>query len=250
MKNRIISCVLTICIMSTTILFGCASPKAEPENASSNDATAQAESDSQSANEASTSDAPSEAATESESEDTEDDAAKGGGGTPWINSELKENITEDTVVNPKDDFHLYANKDWILANDIPDGYTSWSHYQECGLEVKKQCMELLKDESIDGHDADLIRTYNKLILDWDSRNAAVVTEIQDDFDKILAASEKDERVKGISFSRNFGKEAAIFAGLQAAVGDAGRCPCTPPVRRSRGEPVWRAGRRVCSSKGR
>ena len=40
------------------------------------------------------------------------------------------------------------------------------------------------------------------------------------FDKILAASEKDERVKGISFSRNFGKEAAIFAGLQAAVGDA------------------------------
>ena len=40
------------------------------------------------------------------------------------------------------------------------------------------------------------------------------------FDKILEASERDERVKGISFSRNFGKEAAIFAGLQAAVGDA------------------------------
>ncbi len=192
MKNRIISCVLTICIMSTTILFGCASPKAETENASSNDATAQAESDSPSANEASTSDAPFEAATESESEDAEDDAAKGGGGTPWINSELKENITADTVVDPKEDFHLYANKDWILANDIPDGYTSWSHYLECGLEVKKQCMELLKDESIDGHDADLIRTYNKLILDWDSRNAAGVTEIQDNFDKILAAQNIDD----------------------------------------------------------
>ena len=40
------------------------------------------------------------------------------------------------------------------------------------------------------------------------------------FDKILEASEKDEHVKGISFSRNFGKEAAIFAGLQAAIGDA------------------------------
>ncbi len=40
------------------------------------------------------------------------------------------------------------------------------------------------------------------------------------FDKIVEASERDERVKGISFSRNFGKEAAIFAGLQAAVGDA------------------------------
>lgn len=40
------------------------------------------------------------------------------------------------------------------------------------------------------------------------------------FEKIAAESEKDERVKGISFSRNFGKEAAIFAGLQVAVGDA------------------------------
>jgi len=40
------------------------------------------------------------------------------------------------------------------------------------------------------------------------------------FEKIVEESEKDERVKGISFSRNFGKEAAIFAGLQAAVGDA------------------------------
>ena len=40
------------------------------------------------------------------------------------------------------------------------------------------------------------------------------------FEKITAESEKDERVKGISFSRNFGKEAAIFAGLQAALGDA------------------------------
>ena len=40
------------------------------------------------------------------------------------------------------------------------------------------------------------------------------------FDKIVKASEEDERIKGISFSRNFGKEAAIFAGLEVATGDA------------------------------
>ena len=40
------------------------------------------------------------------------------------------------------------------------------------------------------------------------------------FEKIVEASEKDERIKGISFSRNFGKEAAIFAGLEVATGDA------------------------------
>ena len=41
----------------------------------------------------------------------------------------------------------------------------------------------------------------------------------DTFSKINALSERDERVRGISFSRNFGKEAAIFAGLGACKGD-------------------------------
>ena len=36
---------------------------------------------------------------------------------------------------------------------------------------------------------------------------------------ILAASREDARVRGLSFSRNFGKEAAILAGLEAARGD-------------------------------
>lgn len=37
--------------------------------------------------------------------------------------------------------------------------------------------------------------------------------------EIASASEEDGRVRGVSFSRNFGKEAAIFAGLAAAKGD-------------------------------
>lgn len=40
------------------------------------------------------------------------------------------------------------------------------------------------------------------------------------YEKILEASKKESHVKGISFSRNFGKEAAIFAGLEVAVGAA------------------------------
>lgn len=39
------------------------------------------------------------------------------------------------------------------------------------------------------------------------------------YELIEEASLKDSRIKGISFSRNFGKEASIFAGLQTAVGD-------------------------------
>ncbi len=133
--------------------------------------------------------APTEAAEPTEA--SEEDAVTTGG-TPWINSELKENITADMATSPKDDFHLYANKEWILNNDIPDGYSGWSHYQERGYEVKQQCMDLLKDESIEGHDADLIRTYNSLLLDWDARNEKGVSEIQDLYDKILAAESIDD----------------------------------------------------------
>ena len=37
--------------------------------------------------------------------------------------------------------------------------------------------------------------------------------------KILALADRDSRVKYISFSRNFGKEAGIYAGLENATGD-------------------------------
>lgn len=40
------------------------------------------------------------------------------------------------------------------------------------------------------------------------------------FSIVTDLSKKDKHVKGIQFSRNFGKEAAIFAGLEYAIGDA------------------------------
>ena len=39
------------------------------------------------------------------------------------------------------------------------------------------------------------------------------------WEEITKAAEQDPAVRGVSFSRNFGKEAAIFAGMEAAVGD-------------------------------
>ncbi len=39
------------------------------------------------------------------------------------------------------------------------------------------------------------------------------------YEKMCALHEKDDRIKCISFSRNFGKEAAIFSGLRAGSGD-------------------------------
>lgn len=40
------------------------------------------------------------------------------------------------------------------------------------------------------------------------------------FQAVCKESARNPRIKGVEFSRNFGKEASIFAGLQVAVGDA------------------------------
>ena len=40
------------------------------------------------------------------------------------------------------------------------------------------------------------------------------------YEEILKAAETNPRVKGAKFSRNFGKEACIFAGLRLTTGDA------------------------------
>ena len=64
------------------------------------------------------------------SSEEDETAKKARGGKPWIDSDIKSNISEDLKTDPKDDFHLYANKEWLLENEIPEGYFEWSHYKE------------------------------------------------------------------------------------------------------------------------
>ncbi len=69
---------------------------------------------------------------------------------------------------------------------------------------------------------------------------------------ICAEAEKNPAVRGVSFSRNFGKEAAIFAGLQEARGDA--CVVTdcdlqfPPEVIPQMVALWKQGYEVVEGK--
>lgn len=113
------------------------------------------------------------------------DAARYNNGKPWIDTELQENLSKKMKTDPTDNFHLYASKDWLVKSRIPEGYDSWSHYSERSRQVKNQCIKMLQDDSIKGHDAKLVHTLNKLVLDWDTRNAIGVSEIAPLADQIL-----------------------------------------------------------------
>ncbi|SFL06722.1 putative endopeptidase [Lachnospiraceae bacterium KH1T2] len=185
MKKRIVSIVLSVALISGSLLNGCGtnpstdqtSSEVKDQNASETVQSTEAAASSESTDEADQADSESQVTT---------------GGTPWIDSEIKENVSADTVTDQKDDFHLYANKDWILSNEIPDGHSTWSHYSECAKITRDKCIGLLKDESIEGHDADLVRTYNKDLQDWDAREKAGVSDIQELYEKIKAVKDTKE----------------------------------------------------------
>ncbi len=205
MKKRIIS--LCLAIMMAGSAFGCGKSQVpSPQPSSENETITSDESTSENTEASSATEKEDEKQADNTNEeisqeeiekakDAQEDAGQSAvttGGTPWIDSEIKENITADMPTDPKDDFNLYANKDWILSNEIPAGYNAWSHYSECEIEVKKRCMELLKDESIEGHDAEVVRAYNKLLLDWEARDKAGYSDIQNEYEKVLNAKTIDD----------------------------------------------------------
>jgi len=51
-----------------------------------------------------------------------------GGGKPWINSVIKENVMKAQRTSPKEDFQLYVNYDWLKTNDIPEGKRDYSSF--------------------------------------------------------------------------------------------------------------------------
>ena len=190
MKKKIISYVLAACMTVSMIMTGSLSAAAESGV---------------------------QASSENENTKTDD-------GTPWIDSELKENIAADTPVDPKEDFHLYANKEWLLSNEIPDGYKKWSHYYERELDVQSQCLEILNDESAQGHDAELIYTYYRLLLDWDARNRSGVSELQETFDRILSAGSLED-ITNLMTDAEFSNRvdnSLIRVGAETGLNDPGR----------------------------
>lgn len=94
----------------------------------------------------------------------------------WIESDIQGNVTGETNVSPKDDYHAYVNKDWLASASIPDGEASFEAFGECEQILKERKLGLVQDTSLSSHDATLVRTLYNQAVDWESRNAAGVSE--------------------------------------------------------------------------
>lgn len=190
MKKRIVALLLTLVLA----ISGCASSeKAGGSEESSSTESVEAGNTSESV----VVESSAEESTESvEVAPTEGPEAEEGyvttGGNPWIDSDLKENVTADMTLSPKDDLHLYVNHDWIMNTQIPEGHSSWGSFNVVADEIEAKALAILNDDTLTGHDAELIQSLYHAYLDWDARNAAGVTPLMSTIEDIKGIKTMEE----------------------------------------------------------
>ena len=79
--------------------------------------------------------------------------------SPWRNTNVIGMVTEDVTADVKDDFYLAVNHDWMITAKLRPGYTSEGPLHKTLDMVKDRCIDLLKDPSLTGSDAEIIQSY-------------------------------------------------------------------------------------------
>ena len=94
-----------------------------------------------------------------------------GGISAWTNTDLEGAVQLLTKARLKDDFHMAVNRQWLLFEPIPWGASQASSFMDQTGVVMERKAALMQNDSLTGHDAELMRKLYDLVLDWDSRNA-------------------------------------------------------------------------------
>ena len=141
---------------------------------------------------------------------------------PWINSDLKENFTKNMKLSPKEDFHLYANYEWLKNAEIPAGYSGWNFFDEVYKCVIEKEIALITDENVDNHEVELVQDFYNAILDWDERNETGLTPMVQLIDEIRNIKSLDEFTEFIcnKDKRNFSRFVNVT--VEPAISDSSK----------------------------
>ena len=93
-------------------------------------------------------------------------------GENWYNTDIDGAVTADTPeARPQDDFNLALNRDYIMNLVIPEGNIEAGGFNTLRQQVNQMRLDAIQDETLTGHDAELVRKYYDLLMDWDTRDA-------------------------------------------------------------------------------
>ena len=133
--------------------------------------------------------------TETDLEQDEDIPKNTLGGKPWLDTDLKENISADLPVSAKDDFYWYVNKDWLLSTEIDPEVAGNNTFNEVGKNTKEKALAILTDDSLKGENVKLVQDFYNAILDWDARDELGLAPAEETIKEINAIQNMDELAK-------------------------------------------------------
>ena len=109
----------------------------------------------------------------------------------WVDSDLKGSVNADDVIRLQDDFAASANKETITSARVKDQLI-WTTAADATDLLQTRFRELLRDESLTGPNAEVMRTFESLVLDWDERDRLGVEPIRKYIDDIQSISSIEE----------------------------------------------------------
>ena len=109
----------------------------------------------------------------------------------WIDSDIKGSVKADDEIRLQDDFAAAANKDLITSVQV-DNELVWATDTAAADLLHARFREMLRDESLTGANAQALRNFEDLVLNWDERNKLGVEPIRKYIDEIQSISSIDE----------------------------------------------------------
>ena len=93
-------------------------------------------------------------------------------GESWYNTDIDGAVTEETPeARAQDDFNLFANREYIMQLEIPEGMAGTGSFTGVAQITNQMCLDAVKDDTVGGSDAELVRQYFAMQMDWDTRNS-------------------------------------------------------------------------------
>ncbi len=193
MRKRIISIMLTATMLALAIYTsGCSN------NTKSQDDAVKAESSAETTVAQTTQDVDESTSDNSDknqedknvSNDTDDHIITGG--SPWLDTDFKENMLSIETYSEKDDFAAFVNHEWSKNNEIETGSSSYSAFNEVANEMKKNVIDTIKDDNLSSHESMLVKNIYNAYLDWDARDKVGLEPLQVIIDDINNVKNIDE----------------------------------------------------------
>ncbi len=117
------------------------------------------------------------------------------GGGKWVDSDIVGAVKAEDNIRLQDDFAAAVNRDYMISslpeNSLPEKNLRYDTAELIGKRIK----ELSDDKTIEGANAEKLRTFKALALDWNERNKLGVEPLKKYVSYIEEISSVDELTK-------------------------------------------------------